>query len=228
MRRECSERDIARENMEPKYFTANPCSHGHFSERYTESGACCECVKLGVIRFREKTHKAGERISRMSRPGETKEERRLRLLKDHAIWRKANRKTINDQIRKRKSTDMLFRLRNNLATRIRDFVSRDSKSATTEILIGCSWAQFKSHIETTMKAGMSWGNYGLNWNIDHYLPITSFDLSVPRNQFLCFNYRNCRALDKIENLKKQAVIPSDHIEFLAMLEKEVPIASQLS
>ena len=28
-----------------KYNTGRPCRHGHMADRYTESGACCDCLK---------------------------------------------------------------------------------------------------------------------------------------------------------------------------------------
>lgn len=38
---------------EPRYFTGEPCKHGHIAERHTLSGACLECAKASRERETE-------------------------------------------------------------------------------------------------------------------------------------------------------------------------------
>ena len=75
------------------------------------------------------------------------------------------------------------------------------KSAPTMELIGCSIDELKHHLESKFTEGMSWDNYG-EWHVDHIKPCVLFDLSDPKQQRLCFNYKNLRPLWAIENLKK--------------------------
>ena len=44
------------------------------------------------------------------------------------------------------------------------------------------------------------GRYG--WHIDHIKPCASFDLSDPKQQLKCFNYKNLQPLWAEENIKK--------------------------
>ena len=44
-------------------------------------------------------------------------------------------------------------------------------------------------------------NYG-KWHIDHIRPCSSFDLSKPEEQSICFHYSNLMPLWAEENLKK--------------------------
>ncbi len=39
-----SERQQALDNNETRYNTGKPCKNGHFSDRYTQSGTCVDCV----------------------------------------------------------------------------------------------------------------------------------------------------------------------------------------
>jgi len=89
------------------------------------------------------------------------------------------------------------------------------KSKTTLELLGCSMDEFKLHIEKQFQNGMSWENYG-EWEIDHIIPCSAFDLTIPENQQKCFHYTNCQPLLKIENRIKQGM---NKIETRTYIEK---------
>lgn len=55
------------------------------------------------------------------------------------------------------------------------------------------------------KEGMSWENYG-EWHIDHIVPCSSFDLTDPKQQEDCFNFKNLQPLWGWENSKKGSKI----------------------
>lgn len=40
------------------------------------------------------------------------------------------------------------------------------------------------------------------WNIDHIKPCTKFDLSDPKQQEICFNYKNLQPLWAVDNIRK--------------------------
>lgn len=44
---------------------------------------------------------------------------------------------------------------------------------------------------------MNFKNYG-EWEIDHIIPVSSFDFSIKQNIFECFNFRNLQPLWRIE------------------------------
>lgn len=46
-----------------------------------------------------------------------------------------------------------------------------AKSKKTESILGCSFEEFKIHIESQFKEGMSWDNHG-EWHLDHKTPIS--------------------------------------------------------
>jgi hypothetical protein len=49
---------------------------------------------------------------------------------------------------------------------------------------------------------MTWENHG-KWHIDHIKPCASFDLSIPEQQKLCFNFSNLQPLWQRDNLCKK-------------------------
>jgi hypothetical protein len=99
--------------------------------------------------------------------------------------------------------DPLYRLERNLRKRLAMALKKNSKTGSAIKDLGCSIEEFITHIESLFQDGMSWENYGqYGWHIDHIKPCSSFDLSDPEQQKLCFHYSNQRPLWWIDNLKK--------------------------
>lgn len=117
----------------------------------------------------------------------------------------------NALIKQRKATDPAFAiarvLRRTLARKLRR--SLTTKTANTMDLLGCSIAEFLSHLERQFLPGMTWSNWGRGanrWQIDHKRPIASFDLTDPDQQRICFHFSNTQPLWAIDNLRKHAKI----------------------
>lgn len=125
-------------------------------------------------------------------------------------YRKSNKEKIRNwkkewSIKQRKENP-IFKIKNNLRRRIHHLLKDGYKSEKTEKLIGCTFEEFKTHIEKQFKQGMNWENYGSTWHIDHKTPCASFDLTVLEEQYKCFHYSNQQPLWAIENLKKSKKI----------------------
>lgn len=58
-----------------------------------------------------------------------------------------------------------------------------------EILVGCSWEEFRVHISSQFRHGMNWENYG-QWHLDHVVPLCRFDLT--KHLLPAFHYTNTR------------------------------------
>jgi hypothetical protein len=74
-------------------------------------------------------------------------------------------------------------------------------------LLGCNLEFFKKWIEFRFNENMSWENLGKYWQIDHILPINSFNFSDDNDKNICFHWTNLQPLESKENNKK-----SDKIE----------------
>jgi|TARA_R110002110_G_scaffold100804_1_gene256681 hypothetical protein len=106
-------------------------------------------------------------------------------------------------LKEKRKTDINFRIRSNLGTRIHKAVKGINKSASTMELIGCTIDELRSHIKSQFKPWMNWKNYGLGgWDIDHVKACAKFDLTCPIQQRKCFNWRNLQPMDHIENIIK--------------------------
>ena len=123
-------------------------------------------------------------------------------------WYSANRKyKINYQTiyeKNKLKTDLNFKLKKSLRSRIRLAVKNNQKKGSAVKDLGCSIQEFKLYIESKFKTGMTWENWGqYGWHIDHIIPLASFDLS-DRDQFLkACNYKNLQPLWASENLNKK-------------------------
>ena len=76
------------------------------------------------------------------------------------------------------------------------------KSHRTVDLIGCSYAFLKEHIEKQFKDGMSWEKIN-SFHLDHIRPVSSFDLTDPKQLRAAFHWTNLQPLTPEENMEKR-------------------------
>jgi hypothetical protein len=60
----------------------------------------------------------------------------------------------------------------------------------------------KKWIEFCFSNDMNWDNQGSFWHIDHVVPVSRFNLETEEDVIKCFNWKNIRPCEKIENYKK--------------------------
>ena len=149
------------------------------------------------------THK--EENYKRSSQWANKNKKRLKELKNN--FYKKHPHYDRDYVRIKQKTNIRFRIKKSLATRIRNALKGINKSKQTLELLGCSGDFLKQHLESKFTEGMTWKNYGKGgWVIDHILPCVSFDLCKLSEQKKCFNYTNLQPLWEIDNLRKHAKI----------------------
>jgi len=103
----------------------------------------------------------------------------------------------------------------NVYTQLKFLLKNPSEQEYTSIqpYIGCSISFYKRHIESLFTEDMTWDKLGYFYitdgeqkfgiHIDHKIPINAFDLTNPRELFLCFHWKNCQPLWGHENMKKK-------------------------
>lgn len=95
------------------------------------------------------------------------------------------------------------RILQNLRTRIRMALKHTKKAFRTIESIGCSIDFLKKYLESKFQPGMNWQNHSkTGWHIDHIIPCSSFDLTIPEEQKKCFHYTNLQPLWAKDNLSK--------------------------
>lgn len=77
------------------------------------------------------------------------------------------------------------------------------KNTKTEKIIGCSFDEFRVHIEKQFLDGMSWGNRNL-WHIDHITPLR---IAKTESEIVALNHHtNLQPLWKEDNLRKNGAV----------------------
>lgn len=118
-------------------------------------------------------------------------------------WRRNNPGYISRYEKERKTRDPMFAMMKRLRVRLHHAIraAGTKKADNTVELIGCSPRKLCEHLEQQFLPGMSWENRDL-WHIDHKRPVSSFDLSNPEHQRVCFNWSNLQPLWAEQNLDK--------------------------
>jgi hypothetical protein len=84
--------------------------------------------------------------------------------------------------------------------------TKEIYSRTAECLIGCNMDDFKRHIASLLKDGMTMSNYGKHWHLDHIIPCKAFNLFDSKERLQCFHFSNYQPLEASENLRKSSKI----------------------
>lgn len=105
---------------------------------------------------------------------------------------------------------------NNLRRRTRDFVKGKDRTRFSE-LHGCTRERLWAWLESKFRRGMTWENYGSEWDIDHVIPLAKFDATKPEDRLKVSHYTNLQPLWKSENLAKSDKIIQAQPELLIPL-----------
>ena len=116
-------------------------------------------------------------------------------------YREANKDKINEYFKKRKTTDPLFKMKCNIRSLIAKGMRNNgyTKTSKTAEILGCSFEEFKEHIQEQFSRDMTWDNAGL-WHYDHIKPLAS---ATSEAEVLRLNhYTNFQPLWGEDNLEK--------------------------
>lgn len=105
----------------------------------------------------------------------------------------------------KKKIDPEFKIKCLLRNRILSALKKNciGKAYKSTELLGCSISDYKIHLEKQFKDGMTWQNHGIMWEIDHIIPVASFNLLDPEEQKKAFHFSNTQPLNWQENRRKQ-------------------------
>jgi hypothetical protein len=122
------------------------------------------------------------------------------------LWRKNNpkhKKYINQYMKKylkeKYHNDTNFKLIDTLRNRFYRSLKRGKGNLAFKFL-GISLDKFKELIQKQFKPEMNWSNWGTVWELDHILPISSFDLKDENQVKECFHYTNFQPLFKTTDI----------------------------
>lgn len=194
------------------------------SEFYKGHRSCKECHKKCVIASRKKKpekykeyHKKKSlewaRANKEKHNSSSREWRKNnpeKHRKSAAQWKKNNPdkvKAAKKRYREKVKNDPLKLMRRRIRSRtLKAFkANRWYKSSRNEEMLGCTWEEAFSHIESKFSNGMSWDNMG-EWHIDHEIPLASAKTEEELIRLCRFD--NLQPLWAEDNLKKGSKIIS--------------------
>lgn len=110
------------------------------------------------------------------------------------------RAKVNKRYKKRYKEDPLFRIANNLRSRVKMALKAQGakKFTSTMDLIGCSPEFLSKHLEKQIKPGTKREDY----HVDHIKPCALFDLTKEEEQKMCFHWTNLQLLLGPANMSK--------------------------
>lgn len=118
-----------------------------------------------------------------------------------------NKERINQWRTNKRNSDPLYKLKYNISCAIRSSFRNKKyiKKSKTEKILGCSFEEFKRHIEKKFDSKMNWENQGSYWHLDHIKPIS---LAKNESEVKKLNhYTNFQPLEATENIVKRNKFP---------------------
>lgn len=129
------------------------------------------------------------------------EDNKEKLKEKKKEYNKNNKEKRNEYIKNKKQTNILFKLRCSISTLIRQSIRKQgfTKSSQTHKILGCTYEEFKKHLENKFIDGMNWDNSG-KWHLDHIYPVS---LAKDEEELIKLNhYTNFQPLWAEDNLRK--------------------------
>jgi hypothetical protein len=105
-----------------------------------------------------------------------------------------------EKIKNLRKTNLNFRISEILRSKVHKMIK--SKRTSYQNIIGCDIETLKKWIEFRFDENMNWNNLGTYWQIDHILPINSFNFVNENEQNICFHWTNLQPLKSDINRMK--------------------------
>ncbi len=149
---------------------------------------------------------------------EKKEYRKTKEYRESYLEYKKSRiyKSRKEYFKKRRRNNILYKIRDNIGGSLRSCLREKffSKKSRTYEILGCSYDEFKIHIESKFEPWMDWGNHGQytgryqeTWHFDHIIPISS--AKNEEEIIKLHHYTNYQPLDSKVNI----VDKKDRLDF---------------
>ncbi len=180
--------------------------HRHKNGKLGRAARCKSCSKINqnVRKEKKKEYDKKYRIKNKDKIDNRIKNYTIKNKKKISIrkleWSRKNKNRINENIRKRKNSEPIFKLKVLFRTKLNKIL-KVKKNKTFEI-IGCSPNELKIHLESQFKNGMTWQNHGhYGWHIDHIIPLST---GKTYNELIKLShYTNLQPLWWYENLEKR-------------------------
>lgn len=174
----------------------------HYMEKYREENKEDLLLKMKDYREKNKDYirdKKKQYYNKLSLDRKEKiKERARELYKLNECYKKRKRQYLKNRI----ENDPIFKLTMNIRSLIKNAFSRKFKlkSKKTIEILGCSFEEFKTYLESKFDDRMNWENQGTYWHMDHIIPISS--AKTEEDVYRLNHYTNFQPLYWEDNLRK--------------------------
>ena len=103
-------------------------------------------------------------------------------------WSKENKKPIH-------------RIKSKLLSRLYNFLIKGRDTKLNRETMGCTRDELRARYESLFKPGMTWENYGKEWESDHIKEMKTFDLFNEETHKECMHYSNLQPQWKTLNCR---------------------------
>lgn len=149
-------------------------------------------------------------------------------------WKAKNKEAVREMSRKWQArvrqSDSDFKLRQDLRNRLNQAMKGNAKKGSAVSDLGCSIAELWAHLESQFKPGMTKGNWGTVWEIDHIYPLAKANLKESRVEFLAANnWRNLQPLTPDDNnIKNDTITPEAQTLFDGLVREFTNYGKEVS
>jgi hypothetical protein len=177
------------------------CAKCKTNERFSEKNSYCRpCKNAGDLKsYHNHNEKRRKYMKEYLIKNPHQKELKNKLVKE---WRLKNPNYITDWGTNKRKTDPQYAIKSVIYGSLHGYLKNGKKEHAIWYL-GCTWEEFKIHLENQFTDGMTWENRGVHgWHIDHIKPVNTFDLTDPIQLKECWNYTNLRPLWAKDNLSR--------------------------
>lgn len=199
------------------YFTGLPCINGHRVPRFVGTNHCPECGKEKRERIKDEFrdyHKEW-RANNKDKCADYQRKHRFKKYREKYVVGAAKMGSIKTHIakmnkkeagrqRERRKTDKNFKAVCFIRRCVRDSLRRigTKKEKSSSNYVHYTTEQLVQRIEMNLLEGMTWGNHGSVWEIDHTKPIARFIEQGVTDPAIINSLCNLKPLWKSHNKKK--------------------------
>ena len=153
---------------------------------------CRECVEKNALYYKQnkESAKAYQKAYR--------EAHKEKAIAASSQWRKSNKDVIRAWENKRYDENPKHYWVKTSREKLRGLIR---KGFEFEFVVGCTFSEFKTHIERLFQPGMGWDNYGREpgqWSLDHKVAMDKFEVGDP----MVHHYTNLQPMWCVDNSKK--------------------------
>lgn len=175
-------------------------------KKYLESNRYKDCIEKyrNTEAFKESSSRRNKRYY-YSEKGQAK----IRSKRIAFNSSEKGKKFFREYIFNKRKTSISCRLSSQLWHRFWLALKNNFKNGSAVKDLGCSISEFKLYIENyfSIFPGMSWDNYGKDWHLDHFIPLSYYNLEDRTELLEALHYTNLQPLWKSENIKKHNKLP---------------------